>query len=49
MNEGLRRRLIEGAVAIADLNGDGIKDVVVPGHDLKLTVLTGRGRMESGR
>ncbi len=44
-----QRHQIEGAVAIADLNGDGIKDVVVPGHDLTLTALSGRGRMQSGR
>jgi outer membrane protein assembly factor BamB/tRNA A-37 threonylcarbamoyl transferase component Bud32 len=40
---------IEGAVAVADLDGDGVKDVVVPGHDLSLSVLTGRGRMDSDR
>jgi outer membrane protein assembly factor BamB len=37
--------LLEGAFAVADLDGDGVRDVAVPSHDRTVTVLTGRGRM----
>jgi outer membrane protein assembly factor BamB len=36
---------IEGGVAVADMDGDGVKDVVVGAYNFTITCLSGRGRV----